>query len=429
MDHRQASASRAAHDCRPRSSLGERLTAPAVAPRVTVSPREGSARYQLLDVFRGLACLMVVVHHAGYAIGWRDVAAASQFEAGLRGVVVLLVERLSLGVPLFFVISGYCILASVEATRRKGASPWDFLGRRFWRIYPTYWVALLGFIVIVAGLDAFGLKRLHCGTHAVKLASPFALDFPRWVGNLTLTETWRPHVWGPARDVFTGVAWSLCYEEQFYFVCFLALVLAPRRMLAILATVTVGAIALRVGAWHAGCLSRIAGTFPLLWHQFAIGVVVYYRLNMARSWQARLAWDLGLVAMLIAGLAGPDRETATAAGFGILLVALRRWDERAEAIAWLKPLRACGLRCYSIYLVHLPVCVVGSLGLYELGLTSFWGRVLVMIPIDLAVSVAVSWAFFDLVESRVLAPPVFRRNPAGGLPTMSLVGKVVRLRA
>ena len=74
-------------------------------------------------------------------------------------------------------------------------------------------------------------------------------------------------------------------------------------------------------------------------------------------------------------------STATAAAFGLALIGLRAWDERAMTVRWLAPVRACGRRCYSIYLVHLPVCTVGTLWLYERGITGFWLRVLFMIPI------------------------------------------------
>src|SRR5207302_388041 len=106
-----------------------------------------------------------------------------------------------------------------------------------------------------------------------------------------------------------------------------------------------------------GYLETLAGTFPLLWHQFAVGLAVFYRLNRAEGfWQRRLV-ELGLWGLLAGGLLTAGRETATAAGFGLLLIALRQFDARAEAIAFLRPFRACGLRCYSIYLAHLPLGV------------------------------------------------------------------------
>ena len=387
-------------------------------------PGETGPRYHLLDVWRGVACLMVVVHHAGYALHWSDAAGSAP-----RWWIVWGVNRLSLGVPIFFVISGYCILASVEASRRKELSPWTFLGRRFWRIYPPYWTALLFFLAVVVSLDAAGLRGLHHGAHAVKLDSPAALDLPRWVGNLTLTETWRPHVWGPPRDVYTGIAWSLCYEEQFYFVCFLVLWFAPRRTCATLFWVTAVAVAVRVGAWETGRLALIRGVFPLLWHQFAVGMAVYYRLNEARGPRAKHLVDLGLGALLLVGLLARERETVMAAAFGLTLIALKPWDRKADALVWLRPLRACGRRCYSIYLAHLPVVVVGNLWLYQHGLTTFRARALVMVPLVAALSVAVSWAYFALVEAYFLNSPVLRPGRMRTPVQRPLSGEAMGLQA
>src|SRR5262249_5807489 len=114
------------------------------------------ARYETLDAWRGLACLMVVVHHAGYALGWAETTGS-----WARWLTWLAVNRMNLGVTLFFVISGYCIAASLEATRRRGDTPWVFLGRRVWRIYPPYWVALLGFAAVTSALDAAWLWRFY----------------------------------------------------------------------------------------------------------------------------------------------------------------------------------------------------------------------------------------------------------------------------
>lgn len=394
-------------------------------PQGTVCAARGapSSRYQMLDVWRGIACLMVVVHHAGYALHWND-----GNESLLRWWIVYAVNRLNLGVPLFFVISGYCIFASVDAVRRKGGTPWTFLGRRIWRIYPPYWSAVLFFIAVVAGLDALGVYSLHYGNHAVPLDSPRVLAWPCWLGNITLTETWRPHVWGPPRDVYTGIAWSLCFEEQFYFLCFLVLLLTPKRVCGALLAITAATLAVRVGAWELGKLGALRGTFPLLWHQFAIGLAVYYRLNVAPTVRARRAIDLGLAAALGVGLIGLERETVAAAAFGLALIGLKRWDGWADDLAWLEPLRACGRRCYSIYLAHLPVVVVGNLGLYQLGMTGFWARALVMVPLVSAASVVASWGFFALVETHFLNAPVVRRRTAPAAGERPLAGEAIGLQ-
>lgn len=361
-------------------------------------------RYRMLDVWRGLACLMVVVHHAGDALAWADAGGSGAVD-WLKWLTVLAVRRMNLGVPLFFVISGYCIAASAASTARKGGSPWSFMGRRFWRIYPPYWAALLGFVAIVVALEVAGHARLATGPLGVELDPPRSLDWRQWMGNLTLTETWRPHVFGPDRNVYTGVAWSLCFEEQFYLICFLALWLAPKRFYAALGAATLAIVSFRVWYWHAGALNALRGTFPMLWHEFAVGLAVFYRLNVARTaWPKRLI-ELGLAALWLIGLWTNGRGTATAAAFGLTLIALRRWDATWTDRPWLAPFLASGRRCYSIYLAHLPFVVVGNRWMFEHGLTGFWARTLVTIPLVSLVGVAAGWAFHAVVETRFLNPP------------------------
>jgi peptidoglycan/LPS O-acetylase OafA/YrhL len=374
-----------------------------VPERDRVAVRAGGgwdARYQALDAWRGLACLLVVVHHAGYALAWAEAR-----DSWWRWLTVLAVRRMDLGVSLFFVISGYCIAASADGAVRKGDPPSAFLSRRVWRIYPPYWFALLGFVAVVAWLDAAGLARFYRNELAVMLDPPRDLDWRHWLGNLTLTETWRPHVYGPDRNVFTGVAWSLCFEEQFYLICFLAIWLAPGRLFRALGCATAALAAVRAYAWGVGGLDGLSGTFPLLWHEFAVGLAVYYRLRRAETdWEKRLV-EFGLFALCVAGLSTRGRATATAAAFGLALIALRPWDGWWATAPVLAPFRACGRRCYSIYLAHLPASVIGNQWLYELGYTSFWARVLVMIPVVSAAGLATGWAFHAAIESRFLVPP------------------------
>ena len=371
------------------------------------------ARYPSLDAWRGVACLMVVLHHAGFVVLWNETSGSIA-----RWAVVAFLRQMDLGVPLFFVISGYCIAASMDGHRRRGASSWEFLRRRLRRIYPPYWGALLAFVATIWALDRLGLNRLHNGGHSLELDSPGKLNLAQWVGNISLTETWRPRLWkGSAPEVFTRVGWSLCFEEQFYLVCFLALLVAPRRFLGALGVLTAAIVGFRVFAWDSGRLSYYEGMFPYLWHEFAVGLAVYARLVVADSDRSRRLIEATLVGLLAVGVASGFRSTAVASGFGLALIALRGADRAMAGWAWLAPLQACGRRSYSIYLIHLPVCTVGNEWLYGLGVEDFWPRVLVAIPAVSIASVGAGWAFFALVESRFLNPPADgkpRARPVAG---------------
>jgi peptidoglycan/LPS O-acetylase OafA/YrhL len=388
-------------------------------------------RYESLDAWRGLACLMVVLHHSGFALTWADAGGPSA-GSWARWWIVWFVRQMDLGVPLFFVISGYCIAASMDAHRRRGASSWAFLGRRLRRIYPPYWASLLLFVATTWALDGAGLQRLHRGEHSLELGSPWGLNRAQWLGNITLTETWRSHVFGGGNmEVFTRVAWSLCYEEQFYLVSFLALLAAPRRLFRLLGVLTGVIVSFRAMAADVGWLFRFEGSFICLWQEFAVGLAVYWRLVWAPSPRAKRLIDaalaglpvIGLLALirstlgidfpvpealdLVIGLMAPSRSTWVASAFGLALIALRDLDGPARRSGWL---RACGRRCYSIYLIHLLVCTVGNEWLYGLGLTGFWTRVVVMVPLVSAAAVGAGWVFFEAVERHFLNPPADRRS-------------------
>lgn len=369
-----------------------------------VTPRR-DPRYRSLDIWRGVACLAVIVYHAGFVVGAGEIDADGD-GIGRWGRLAYLgaVRLMSLGVPIFFVISGYCIAASADASARRKESAWAFLRRRFRRIYPPYWAALAGFVMVAAGLDALGLSNLRDGSaHQLAIRAPGVLDVSQWVGNLTLTETWRPIAWGPPyREIYTRVAWSLCYEEQFYLVCFLALATAPGRLFGWLAALSAVVLPLRVAAWHGGWLGPIDGAFPVFWHEFAAGLAVYWRLNHARTWAGRRLVEVGLAVLVLVGAGWALRSTLGAGLFAMLLIALRERDEALAASKWLAPLAACGRRCYSLYLAHMPVCTVGTAIVTggALGLFGFWTRALVVVPVLSLLAVGAGWGFYAGVERR-----------------------------
>jgi peptidoglycan/LPS O-acetylase OafA/YrhL len=82
-------------------------------------PAPLSGRIAILDELKGLAIIMIILYHAGGLLGWNDVYHGE------------------LGVDIFVVLSGVGLTLSTKA---EGTG--RFLLRRFWRIYPTYWIVL-----------------------------------------------------------------------------------------------------------------------------------------------------------------------------------------------------------------------------------------------------------------------------------------------
>src|SRR5947209_659017 len=93
-------------------------------------------KYKLLDPLRGLAALWVFLFHFHFSEAFQHTLPLAHrlFKMG------------DLGVPMFFVISGFCLTAAGRRAIVKAESAGAFLYRRALRIYPPFWCS----IVVVA---------------------------------------------------------------------------------------------------------------------------------------------------------------------------------------------------------------------------------------------------------------------------------------
>lgn len=369
-------------------------------------------RYDTLDAWRGLACLLVVAFHSTNAY-----VATPAFVARVSADGGTPVEWLTaatafgwVGVPMFFVISGYCIAASADTARRRPHPARAFFLRRLRRIYPPLWVFLALNVLLVLLLPAAWRPGPTAGfEHPVP--HPAELSWWSWVGQFTLTEEWRHHLVGPPKQYLAGQLWTLCYEEQFYLVTGLIVLVARRWLFAAVAGVS-GLVLLRTAGVVTLPFAADGFFFDGLWLGFAAGVAVYYRANYATP-VIRRCLDVGFVAgwwWAFRGLGGKFDMSVPAfllVGFGTAagMAWLHRLVGRTARVNWLAPLRWCGARCYSLYLVHGPVAMIGSWNLYRLGVTDAAGTLVVALPACAAVSLAAAWAFHRWVETRFLNPP------------------------
>ncbi len=106
------------------------LLEPAVAELKTSTPKSSTAlaarpakslRYETLDMWRGLCCLMLVVFHTTMQVARHYFVDQSGKVTDVSSLGMWLAARAWIGVPIFFVISGYCIMATLHARQKKGA--------------------------------------------------------------------------------------------------------------------------------------------------------------------------------------------------------------------------------------------------------------------------------------------------------------------
>ncbi|MBP3956591.1 acyltransferase [Gemmata sp. G18] len=384
-----------------------------------MAPPPSPSRYESLDVWRGAACLLVVALHATVYSANESFDARVRSEGGsVFEWVLVAAGRLWIGVPLFFVISGYCIAASADAVRARPGGVGRYFVRRARRIYPPLWAALVLAVAVMFLLPPFA-QPAPTSEGAVPLAPPAHLTVWQWVGNATLTESWRAALAGGPTGYVLGQLWTLCYEEQFYIVMGAILLIARRWFFPGVWLVT--ALVLFNLSSLTPYPVRPAGLFTDgLWIAFAAGVAVYYRLIHAPATTgASIEFALLIFgATALAGEADPfdTRQTlakynAVACGFAVLLCRLRRFDSALATSRWTAPLRFCGRMCYSLYLTHPLVAVPIAWMCSRAGVATPALTVLVTLPLCMVSAAGLGYAFHRVVERRFLGPS---RAPGAG---------------
>ncbi len=366
---------------------------------------QGARPYRVLDAWRGVASLWVVLFHVTGIIAFRDTGALAQALSrfGQYG---------GLGVQLFFVISGYCVVNAACASVPQPNGTLRFLVARCRRIYPPYWYASLMAIVVFLGfqfLVARGLARPNVFSEQNYLRQPFAYYF----GNFTLL-----HV-ALGQASLLSVSWTLCYEIAFYMTIGLALVLlrqnlSAARLLQVLHVLTIVSLLVLVAApgWR---------RYPFdLWPQFGLGIIVYDLLQAARN---RLSTGLmALAAALTVAVCikadMPVGAMNTSAhltylvclGFALLLWLGYRWDETVSKWLPVRILSKVGLFSYSLYLVHTLTMRVANQGAGILHLHN----PLLLLAVDTVFCLATAYAFYVLCERPFTTRKLRARLDVGG---------------
>ncbi|WKJ89305.1 acyltransferase [Methylomonas montana] len=355
-----------------------------------------------IDLARGLASFAVFLFHIAeqvrpYSSGWFVLAKYGFY-----------------GVPLFFVISGYCITASADGFISKQDSPLKFLKKRFLRIYPPFWASILVILCVPYLLEIVSYIRTG------QLAWPYRdwqnFNLTDWVQVITLIKVFYGSDGQSLHSLFSGinpVYWSLAIEFQFYLVVFLAL-LSKKHFVNVLAIVTFVSLFFQD--------IRYTGLFLGYWPLFAVGICVYYLLKnnltllrLSRSWGLLLSVFLVLtITVLVIYFARQGQLDNVLRKFGddwlnfAILCALALWaispmePMLKRCINSINPMFSFPLKCvtllgtisYSLYLLHPKMYQISEKVADNLSLShSFLKPIVIVLG-----TVLISWVFYHFCE-------------------------------
>nr|WP_298114713.1 acyltransferase [uncultured Pseudomonas sp.] len=300
-----------------------------------------------IELLRGFAVLLVVVHHAqSNLISWTT-PALTRFYSYFGGWV---------GVDLFFAVSGFVIARSLvprlhaqpdgAAARRETLSFWM---RRAWRLLPSAWLWLLVILLATLTFNSSGVF----GSLEANLEASVAAVLQ--VANIRFAQAFMQWEYGSS-----FVYWSLALEEQFYLL-FPLLILLSRRWLPY---VLFGLVALQLFSPRSVMLMMFRTD------ALALGVLIalwsaqpsYRRLQPALL--ARRGLGVGVLLVLLLCLCALGSEPLTMFSMRIGAIALL-----AAALVWIasydqnflwpdgafkRLMIWFGTRSYAIYLIHIP---------------------------------------------------------------------------
>jgi peptidoglycan/LPS O-acetylase OafA/YrhL len=283
-----------------------------------------------LDGLRGLSILLVLLHHT------------SAFDSGpLR----TLQENGSLGVPIFFSISGFLIITLMlrEEADNGRIALWRFYGRRAVRLFPLYYIVLAIYCVLVFRLGLAGTDKKQL-----------------FVARLPAYLAYYSNVVYPYGGPFSH-AWSLAFEEQFYFLFGLLMVFIPRRLLSLV----LGVVSL---LYIAPVFGLNVGNFPILRWAIFFPASIVYGVGVAHLLNSRTghAWfhELGrplvtwLLLVAILGLlftpnVGGSQLLISILYLLVALLVLSCVVQGPLPILNSRALSYVGRVCYGIYLQHV----------------------------------------------------------------------------
>lgn len=352
-----------------------------------------------LQIYRGLAALMVVFYHLT-AFGHERLNLSFLGDAFKFGHV---------GVDFFFVLSGFIIFYVNSMDVGKPAQIRPYLKRRFVRVYPIYWIVTSAKVLLLLVFPAFA--KAYEMNSAVILKS-----------YLLIPQANLPII---------GAAWTLSYEIMFYLLFGIAILAGRRWSLGIFGVWTALIVAFALSK-AAGLALFPEGVFTdFLFNErnleFILGCLsAYWVLNRQNRYPAATA-IVGILLFALSAIYVIQGGTVTSYTlfFGVasfLIVTGSAAVEMRGTLPLPKALVFLGDASYSVYLTHALFINAFTLGFDRLGIFDWLGGgfsiVLMAVAVVSAgclVYVFVEKPLLGILNRRLFAP----REPSVAKPVPS----------
>lgn len=294
-------------------------------------------RIEALDSLRFLAASAVMITHL------RSMAGMGALDPVFKGVL-----DARAAVALFFVLSGLVLHRSWAGEWPEASGLWRFYVRRWFRIYPLYYAALLLALLVVQTLPLDRCAVLLQDEGAARVIAADHGDRWQWLHHGLLISPRLepvflvPPVWTLAEEmrvslIFPWLSWGVARASR-----------------------TAGLIAICVlsaaAPWLSEHILTAAGFLPL----FAIGAWVAQHHRSLPCHGGTRVRATALAGLALYSLAGPLHwrlhQAAVGAGSALMMLAILNGPDLQRKLG--HRLLALGGRCsYGIYILHFPAAL------------------------------------------------------------------------
>jgi peptidoglycan/LPS O-acetylase OafA/YrhL len=328
------------------------------------------AHIRAIDGLRGVAILLVFMHHFGlFQPGWA-------------------------GVDIFFVISGFLITGILLRTKHSPHYFGHFYARRALRILPLYYIFIVLFFLVIFPIAA----RLGSSSHyGLTDFTWFLFHLSNWwIGSGHMSSSPISHFW------------SLAIEEQYYFVWPLLVLLLSRRNLA-RASIAIALLSFSCRVVDAALHPEGIGFnfyTPFRIEPIAIGSLAAILALDQQLWDKLVSYRQilfwgGFVLWATTIFVGDNRAICV---LGISAIGALALAMLIDATTDRSPFdttffRHLGKHSYALYVIHYPIFLLASHTFQGWG--RFWHPVLTAV-VGVPVSYVLARASWVLIESPFL---------------------------